>query len=576
MARMFPSAPGETTQSEAERILFGVIKRDLPNDWIVLHSVGLVIHPTKPWAEIDFVLIGPPGIFCLEVKGGRVGRRNGSWVFTNRHGSETTKAEGPFEQVGKASSALWKYLSTRVEGIGMSLLGYGVLTPDIRFSIREPDVLPEVVYDADDVGRPFTDFVDRLAIYWQHRLGDQRHRATAGLAPDMREAILYALRPDFDTRLSLRARADQVEREIVRLTTEQFRVLDGLAANDRVLVLGGAGTGKTLLAVEEARRQGSQGKRVLLTCYSRQLAEFLKGLVADLPTVSVSTLHQFMVGTVERAGHTSRLPDASTSDLMAVHYPALCYETLLEVGEPPFDVIVLDEGQDLLRDAYIDVLDAAVAGGLAQGTWRVFYDPRQDVFSGIETTGMARIRSRMAATYRLTLNCRNTAPIATTIGLMTGFRPDETLSVDGPEVETRWFDGADALRRSVSAAVTQMLSGGLSPTEIVVISPNTLDRSRLAAGLINTLPLVSDCAASNRRAIRFHTVSGFKGLEAEAVVLVDLPDLSSPESLMAAYLGGSRARAMLWVFLPETARGDYREKAQRFGELLVAPPRLAD
>ena len=84
-----------------------MIREDLGADWTALHSVGVANHPKKPWAELDFVLIGPGGVFCLEVKGGRVARRDdGRWEFTNR-GDVSVKTEGPWDQVGSASAALY-------------------------------------------------------------------------------------------------------------------------------------------------------------------------------------------------------------------------------------------------------------------------------------------------------------------------------------------------------------------------------------------------------------------------------------------------------------------------------------
>src|SRR5436190_8158216 len=133
MARMRPAEARDDTRSTAERSIFEVIRADLDDSWIALHSLGLVTHPRKPWAEVDFVLVGPPGIFCLEVKGQLVSRRDGKWVFTNRNGVESIKQEGPFEQVGTAAAALTQSVIARIPPVGRSVIGYGVVMPDIRF-----------------------------------------------------------------------------------------------------------------------------------------------------------------------------------------------------------------------------------------------------------------------------------------------------------------------------------------------------------------------------------------------------------------------------------------------------------
>ena len=111
---MLPATVREGTSSPAEHAMFAHIRDELSDDWIVLHSLGLTIHHAKPWAEIDFVLIGPPGVICLEVKGGLVSRQDGIWYTTPQRGGHAGQPrrlhESPFEQVGSASAQLFKFI----------------------------------------------------------------------------------------------------------------------------------------------------------------------------------------------------------------------------------------------------------------------------------------------------------------------------------------------------------------------------------------------------------------------------------------------------------------------------------
>src|SRR5690242_2550994 len=99
MARMIPPTVHPSVRSGGERRLFAII-RDAPGtaDWVCLHSLGLARHCAKRRGEIDFVLITRKGLFVLEVKAGRVARRDGEWIFTDRYGVEHRKRDGPFEQ----------------------------------------------------------------------------------------------------------------------------------------------------------------------------------------------------------------------------------------------------------------------------------------------------------------------------------------------------------------------------------------------------------------------------------------------------------------------------------------------
>ena len=94
MARMIPRQISDNTQSTAERRIFEKISSDLSEDWIALHSLELAESGKKPWTEVDFVLIGPAGVYCLEVKGGGLRREEGVWYQTGK-GGEHKLNRGP-------------------------------------------------------------------------------------------------------------------------------------------------------------------------------------------------------------------------------------------------------------------------------------------------------------------------------------------------------------------------------------------------------------------------------------------------------------------------------------------------
>lgn len=578
MARMRPPYVADHTRSQAERQLFGVMRDDLSDQWTVLHSLGLAIHDRKPWAEADFVLIGPSGVFCIEVKGQRVRREAGKWIYTTRDGRDSEpKYEGPFDQAGGASSALFDYLAAKIPEVRASAVGYGVATPDIRFGVVGPDIVPELVYDADDVGRPFAAYVERLAAYWYGRLRRTVGKSPTALDDRTRQRIVDLLRGDFDARPSLRARVDSVSREMLRLTLEQYAILDGLEENERALIRGGAGTGKTLLAVEEAERYARGGLRVLYLCYNRNLADYVTRATPGDGVVA-STLHALMHGVVVRAGLQSELPDASESDRMQVFVPELCYRALVDDLVPDrFDVLIIDEAQDLLLPAYLDVFDALLAGRLETGRWRMFYDPRQDLFRGSEPETIRRVK-RMAAVYTLSVNCRNTMPIAVMTGLLSGSPPTETLRVEGDDVEIEWYRDPGDEVRLVSRSLNRLLSSGLRPADIVVLSNRRLQNSALASGLTHVpFALVAQTTGlPEPRSITYATIQGFKGLEADVVLLVDLDDLETPEAAASCYVGASRARALLIAFISDSIRRQYEERARELGRRLAERPDVGD
>lgn len=574
MAIMCPSEYRRDTKSKAERLYFDVLSRELSDEWIVLHSLGIAVHQSKPWAEIDFVLIGPPGVFCLEMKGGRIEFRNGRWYFTDADNNTDSKTEGPFEQVATASAALFKYITSNLKFVNNAAVGYGVVTPDIVWSIEGPGYIKDVVYDQRDKSKSFAHYQKRLSDYWINRIKHDLGKNPILLSEKQRKDILRELRGDFDLRPSLRTTVNQAYDELISLTKEQYSVLDALWDNERIIVRGGAGTGKTLLAVEEARRRSETGDSVLLCCFNKNLAAFIREKLSDYEGVKVSNLHGYMYDVIRSANLEDSLPDVRDDDLFSKFYPELCLNGLIKLDRiQEYDVLIVDEGQDLLRDTYVEVLDAIVKGGLKNGKWKLFLDPFQNIFGGIDPKIMEYFKDLYPATYSLSVNCRNTNPIAINTRLLSGARCEETLKTSGPEVEHFWYRDNNDQRRKISDCINRLLGQHLTYSEIVILSRYRLENSCLSEGLVNVpykLVNVSDTFKGETKAIYYSTIGAFKGLEAKAVIVIDINDLESNEARLRAYVGCSRAVAYLSLFMNQDLKDDYEHLAFEYGRKVAS------
>lgn len=574
MAKMVPAAVREDTSSPAERAMFAHIRDELSDDWIVLHSLGLTIHQAKPWAEIDFVLIGPPGVICLEVKGGLISRQDGIWYTTPQRGGHVSQPrrlhESPFEQVGSASAQLFKFIQRACPGSAKAITGYAVAAPDVHWTVRGPDIDLALVYDQRDQARPFADFLDRVTRRWSERIG-RLGRAPQALGRREKHAVLESIRGDFNLVPSLRATAGAADRELVRLTDEQCQLFARLSANPRVIARGGAGTGKTLIAADEARRLADQGRNVLYLCFSRNLARYLEHALADVPAVTVRTLHSLMDELVEAADRRSELPDVDENDLFTMFLPELALEVLLESAEVGrYGAVLVDEAQDLLREPYLDVIEALVEGELAKGVWRFFIDPSQNILGGIALAALRRLEAAAPVDWPLTVNCRNTQPIAVQVALLSGTPMPEVLSPDGPAVEVTWYASANDQRSAVSERLRQLRREGFAAKQITVLSRYRLGWSVGRDDLGLPLRDISRGGlGSAGDEVAFSTVSSFKGLEAEVVLLTDVDDLTSAEGLASVYVGASRARVGLYVFISQRLRDQFKEHARVFGRQVV-------
>lgn len=552
MARIFPAVVADDHGSHAERRVIEAIRDQTPESWVAIHSLGLVGHATKRWAEIDVVLVCELGVFCLEVKGGAIAHRAGEWT-QNGEGLR----ESPFAQAGGAEAPLRAYLRKQVESsLTGVVMGYGVVLPDVRFDVSSPEVAPAVVYDARDERQPFARYVERLAAHWNAEKPWRGPRPA--FTTPARTRVLHALAPTFDLVPSLRGIVDRTAAEFVRLSDEQTQVLDGLAGCPRVVVRGGAGTGKTLIAVREARRLAESGLRTAYTCFNRRLAESLIP-VLEGTGVDVVHAHGLMGRFVEEAEAKGvAQPVVVAPGERAAYFDEVLPMRALEAVEQldryaSYDALVVDEAQDLLKAPVLTFLDAILRGELRDGTWRAFLDPHQTIFGGDAGETLDELESR-AVPYRLTRNLRNTGAVAAAASAVIGVAAPPTMVDEGPPVVERAYTDDAGLVRELRAQIVAWTAGDVEPHDILVLAPKGLGKLPLTgANLSRPIHDVSRGAAPVPGHVRFSTIQGFKGLEADVVIVTGFRDLGREGARELLYVGATRARVALCLLMDERA-----------------------
>ena len=233
---------------------------------------------------------------------------------------------------------------------------------------------------------------------------------------------------------------------------------------------------------------------------------------------------------------TQMLDQKKDDDYYERILPDICIDTLLEDQNlSKYDVLIVDEGQDLLRDPYLDILDMLIQNGLSDGSWSIFYDPVQDIYDSIQKSALELLLSKKPFQHRLRKNCRNTRQIAMTSKVFSGYDPAPTLQIDGIDTQFLWFNSANEQKRNISKIINKWLSEeGISNKDIVVISPKRLANSALNTGLDKKLvpyPLVEwdkeELPPEN--VISFSTIHSFKGLESNLVIVADIEELQNPQ-----------------------------------------------
>ena len=574
---MLPTYIDEDVLSAAERRVFGLLQTDPATEgWIVLHSLGLARRGAKPFGEIDFVIVVPgEGIVCLEVKGGRVSCREGVWQTQDRYGKVSEFTKSPFMQARDSMFALRRTIqqhfgSTAVES--RCPIGCAVVLPDVSCPPVTPEFERSDVIDCDDLKGAISACIKRFA---QQRLRQFQPQWEVSKHPTMPEAksIVAYLRPDFDRVMARSVSIDRADDILLALTQEQYQRLDELAENPRCLFEGAAGTGKTLLAIEYARRTAGAGARVGLVCFNRLLGDWLQHQVDDT-TITAGTWHSIARRLIMSSAVRDELVAAENLARQSGDWPTLFQETYPLLGEialeelgDQFDVLVVDEAQDLGNKHTLDFLNRTLFGGFTGGRWGVFGDFTRQALYGNGMDHVAAL-SRFGGHFvraKLTLNCRNTQRIALETSMLAGFAnpPFRIGQEQGLPVEYRYWGTHDDLRKVLSEVVRGLTKDGIAVSDLVILSPRRLANSALADVQSVSGFAIGDMSTggnSTQNRINFCTIQSFKGLESRVVILVDVDDIDGDEPQSLLYVGMSRARNLLILMLNESARSSLNRR----------------
>lgn len=575
MAKMIPNYINPDVQSGAERKLFELIRNSIElNDYICLHSLGIARHIRKRQGEIDFVLIGNGVILCLEVKGGRVVRRGGAWFFKDRYGQENKKVEGPFVQASTGMYSLKKDLEAKFGLNHGYLFGYGVLFPDIQFHEDSPEWDKDVVYDVDDSMSPIYKYIERLVYYWK-----QKSPSFVKEPRISKNEIINYLRGDFEMATRLWSDIVKAEDEIIYFTNEQYRALDQMEGNSRVIFSGAAGTGKTLLAVEKARRLFYAKQKTLVLCFNKFLGAKLHKEIAVIDPLGTylqaNSIHKYFFQIIDAAGLRTSLNrqaiGKASQELYDELLPSL-FETAVEkILKEKFDYLIIDEGQDLLNENYLLALDYVLKDGLKDGHWAVFLDQggQAKLFNRFSLESYNYLKNLGASEYKLDLNIRNTLQIATQASIVSGFPAGKTR-VEGPKVEYRLCSNEDDMALQAVELINKLIiDESVPPSSITLLSRRNIGSMSIFATGIKVPRYLVEADEINVvnppvGKVLYASAQAFKGLENNVIIYTDIDSFAGDYSESINYVAMTRAKEKLYVFLDKKLKNEYQERIKNF------------
>jgi hypothetical protein len=554
MAKMYPEWLPEDVKSNAERKVFRRLQKSLTDEYTVIWNI--------PWAiirpqggikdgQIDFLILHPQkGLLTLEVKGGGIeyDSNKGKWISNGNNGPNPIK--NPLEQAQACVHTLREELlseksSPKLRAVCQNCtFAYAIMFPDtsnerVNRIAERVIVRKELILSSDDL-QPHEILPAIERIYTLHACNNRALGTEAIKEIVERYADSWCVYP------LLSSQFKEEEIELKRLTENQFSTLRLLTHHKRAAIYGCAGTGKTFLAVEQARRLARRGKKVLLTCFNRNLSNWLEEQL-EKQAQTDPRLHNIGVANFHRIERKldSRIAFRDDED----RYIGYLLQWINQKNIR-YDAVIVDEGQDFDNKKW-EVLEALL--GSEEGYLYIFYDNNQNIYQATPNYPVP-----LEHHCPLSDNCRTTKKIHEAIIQYYTTEGDDTPLCKGPigrdiEFISAARDLSDE-KIKVARLLKHLIEDEQVPIEdIVLLSPHKEDKSRFTDGLLldgkYRLSWNMDRdAKSKSNTITCCTIKAFKGLERPVVILIEPEKISSfHDSEKLVYVALSRARLHLII-----------------------------
>ena len=509
----------------AERAVWEVLRDQLPDEAVLFHSLRL--QEGRHEYEADVVVLMPgAGWVVIEVKGGDVRRQEGVWE--QRQEGHWRRID-PVGQAQDCRHVLQRSLARNGLQAEHSRAVHMVALPDRDADDRfeAPGFPRSLLIDRKDLKQVFHKLLRAL---------DEHGGGHAPLTPSGAVEMTRLLTGPDLTPAGLIAFHSEHEERVRQLTQDQTRMLGYFRNQKRVAVVGGAGSGKTWLALEQTRLLAKEGQSVALVCYSRGLARFLQRFTAgwkprERPSY-VGLFHELPVMWGAPRG------EEDDSAWFERELPAWLGRLAAERPTTDrFDSIVVDEGQDFSASWWPPTLLALKdpdKGGLY-----VFLDEGQRVFDRLVSSPIE------LAPFTLDRNLRNTKRIAQVFGSLCLEQP-KYEGLEGPPVRFIACSSDEAVHAADTEVQRLTEVEGWPPGSVALLT--TKHRHPVQTDTVERAGwdgYWDDFFAAEE--VFYGHVLGFKGLERPVVVLAvnGFRDLSRAKEML--YVGLSRAQTLLVV-----------------------------
>lgn len=537
MAIMYPADIENYEHTFSEEKFYKALKEQLPDKYHVFYSIRWYesAEGQRINSECDFLVFDPSfGFLTIEVKGGKkIEVQNGTWLLTqsDNDGTESVRTlnRSPFEQAEISMRYFHDYFEKEFANTFNGVYGFAVCFPLYQVDEKLDDTaVSELVIDIRDFDN-LAKKINEIFHYWKNRRNNQ-----APFSPEQRTRFISLI----NKRISLSAAAGALipikEKEFKLVNLIQDSIIDFLYNYNQVQVVGGAGTGKTFIAIKKAKRELLQEKKVLYVCKNKELAHFVSKQFEGEENFRSVELYQLLS---ELLGE--KVDESKSSSLI---------DMLDKVSYDCYDAIIVDEGQDINEDEAFVI--KMLLKDEKKSTLYIFLDENQNLFD-VNFKDVFDVEERP---YVLRYNIRNTGEIYDYAIKETNLGKDTIAnSLLGVKPEIHECKNSSQAITNVANIVNKLVQKEyVKPESIVILSDKPYNQSAMKdetrIGNLKISWNVDEEAGKDD--IKFRTVAEFKGLEADIIIYLTHTYKGQPNDEKVRknnYVGYTRPRYYLYI-----------------------------
>ena len=530
--------------SKAEQKVYKALQDQIPNDWLVIHSLEFIMatskHNSHGDREADFVIFSPKyGVLVVEVKGGGIeyDKKIDQWYSIDRN-QKKHEIKNPLRQAKDAKYEIRDHLNKNMGGKKL-LIAHGALFPDLDniAPLASPDIPLNILGANKDIS-DLKNWAISIFDYWAGKQIFDPLEITGVKIAEQIYGKQISIQP------SLRIVIEEEIQKQIELTNQQKNILRQLKRRKEAVIEGGAGTGKTVLALDQAQSMANQGLKTLLLCYNQKLGNTLKVKSEGIANLHSMDFHEFCSWRIKQVlSDTGRnlLEESKSSYPNEDKFDVLMPDGLInsfDISPIKYDVIIIDEGQDFKTEYWVAI---EMLKALNDETkLYIFQDGNQAIYTSDNELPID------CEPLFLFDNCRNTKFIHNSAYQYYQGAEVEAPDIEGEPVQFIIKNSLEQQVREIDKIVSRLINNeGIYPKDIAVIVMGDYLEAESLLKYSKNNKLWAYKEFSPKTKVLVETAKRFKGLEANIIILWITSSEAMDEKLL--YVSISRARFRLWI-----------------------------